>query len=296
MMGDVRCVAPIGDRCGEAATWCEEDSVLYWTDVNRFLVHALDTRTNAVRSWFFDEPVVALSLTEDKDELLVALGSRLILWNKSTNARRDHGFRCAGWPNVRLNDGRAGPGGEFWIGSMANNVGEHGEANEAVAGKGELYRVSRNAAPKLFRDGLGISNTVCWSPDNRTFYFGDTMKNTIWAYDYDAESGSIAGERPFFTGFSRGHPDGSAVDSEGYLWNCRFGGRCIVRVAPDGAIDRVIEMPVRNITTCAFGGSDLRTLYITTASILTDPSDRLAGSLFALDVDLPGAAAFRAEV
>lgn len=294
--GEVRCIAPVGDRCGEAATWCEEDNVLYWTDVNRFLVHALDAHTNAVRSWLFDEPVVALSLTEAEDELLVALGSRLILWNKRTDARRDHGFRCAGWPEVRLNDGRAGPGGEFWVGSMANNVGKQGEANEAVAGKGELYRVSRDAPPTLFKDKLGISNTVCWSPDKRTFYFGDTMKNTIWAHDYNPKEGLISGERVFFSGFSRGHPDGSAIDAEGYLWNCRFGGSCIVRVAPDGTIDRVIEMPVRNITTCAFGGADLGTLYITTASILTDQSDRLAGSLFALDAEVPGAAAFRAKV
>jgi len=296
MLGEVRCIAPIGDRCGEAATWCEEENVLYWTDVNRFLIHALDARTNAVRSWLFDEPVVALSLTKDRDELLVALGSQLILWNKKTDARRNHGFRCAGWPDVRLNDGRAGPGGEFWIGSMANNVGRQGEANEAIAGKGKLYRVTQSAPPKLFKDKLGISNTVAWSPDNRIFYFGDTMKNTIWAYDYDETTMSIAGERPYFAGFSRGHPDGSAVDSEGYLWNCRFGGSCVVRVAPDGTVDRVVEMPVRNITTCTFGGSDLRTLYITTASILTDQSDRLAGSLFALDVDVPGAAAFRAKV
>lgn len=295
-LGEVRCVAPVGDRCGEAATWCEEDNVLYWTDVNRFLIHALDARTNAVRSWFFDEPVVALSLIDDANELLVALGSRLILWNKTTDARRDHGFRCTGWPDVRLNDGRAGPGGEFWVGSMANNVGSRGEANEAVAGKGELYRVSRDAPPKLFKDQLGISNTVCWSPDKRTFYFGDTMKNTIWAYDYDPKTRSITRERSFFSDFSRGRPDGSAMDAEGHLWNCRFGGSCIVRVAPDGTTDRVIEMPVRNITTCAFGGTDLQTLYITTASILTDPSDRLAGSLFALDVDVPGAAAFRARM
>jgi len=295
-IGEVRCVAPVGDRCGEAATWCENDRVLYWSDVNRFLIHAFDERTQSVKSWYFDEPVVALSLTERDDELLVALGSRLILWNRRTDARRDQGFRCAGWPDVRLNDGRAGPLGEFWIGSMANNVGRSGEANEATAGKGELYRVSRGAPPKLFRYQLGISNTVCWSPDNRRFYFGDTMKNTIWAYDYDASAGAISGERPFFAKFSRGHPDGSATDSEGYLWNCRFGGNCIVRVAPDGTIDRVIEMPVRNITTCAFGGMTLRTLYVTTASILTDQSDRLAGSLFALDVDVPGTAAFRAKV
>jgi sugar lactone lactonase YvrE len=289
MIGELRCLAPVGDRCGEAATWCEEEDTLYWTDVNRFLTHAIDAKTNAVRSWYFDQPVVALALTDKKNEILVALGSRLILWNPITDARRDHGFRCDAWPAVRLN-------GEFWVGSMGNNVGPNGEPNENVGGKGELHCVRAGHAATLHKDKIGISNTVCWSPGNRVFYFGDSLANTIWAYDYDPKTTTISNERVHFTAFERGGPDGSATDAEGYLWNCRFGGNCIVRVAPDGKIDRVIEMPVRNITTCAFGGRDLRTLYITTASMLTDPSDRLAGSLFALDVDVSGAAAFRVKL
>ncbi len=295
-MAELKCIAPVGDRCGEAATWCEEDNTLYWTDVNRFLLHAMDAKTNAVRTWHFDEPVVALSLTDRPDELLVAIGSRLVFWNKHTDARRDHGFRCSKWPEARLNDGRAGPNGEFWIGSMSNNVGKNGEANDAIAGLGELYRLRRGEDAKLHKSEIGISNTVCWSPDNRTFYFGDTMKNTIWAYDYDPKTAAISNERVFFSGFERGHPDGSATDAEGYLWNCRFAGGCVVRVAPDGRIDRVLEVPARNVTTCAFGGKDLKTLYITTAAMMTDESDRLAGSLFALDVGVPGAPAFRAKV
>jgi sugar lactone lactonase YvrE len=86
------------------------------------------------------------------------------------------------------------------------------------------------------------------------------------------------------------------MDAEGYLWNCRFGGNCMVRVAPSGAIDRVIEMPVRNITTCAFGGPDLRRLYITTATILNGHRDRLGGSLFALEVDVPGMESFHVQL
>jgi sugar lactone lactonase YvrE len=78
------------------------------------------------------------------------------------------------------------------------------------------------------------------------------------------------------------------MDSAGYLWNCRFGGGCIVRLAPDGAVDRIVEMPVRNVTTCTFGGADLNTLLITTASIVSPPGDRLAGSLFTLEVEVPG--------
>ena len=80
------------------------------------------------------------------------------------------------------------------------------------------------------------------------------------------------------------------MDSEGFLWNCRYGGGCVVRVAPDGEVERVVEMPCGNITTCTFGGEDLRTLFITTAAAGRGPSERLAGSLFALEAPVPGLA------
>ncbi len=290
-----RCVAPVGDRCGEAATWDPEARALYWCDVNRFLVHRLDA-AGAVLSWHFEEPVTALSLTERHDELLVALGSRLIFWRPADDRRREQGFRCEGWPAARLNDGRAAPNGDFWIGSMGHNVGPCGEALDCPPGLGVLWRLRPGHEPSVERRDLGISNTVCWSPDARTFYFGDSMRNIVWAYDYDPDTGEIAGERPFFAGFGRGGPDGSAVDSAGRLWNCRFGGGCVVCVAPDGAVERVVEMPVRNITTCAFGGDDLKTLFITTAGMLTHEGDRLAGSLYALQTDTPGLPGFRTRI
>jgi len=290
-----RCVAPVGDKCGEAATWSPKEQALYWCDVNRFLIHRLDAEER-VASWFFDEPVAALSLTEDPDWLLVALASRLILWRPGDDSRRDHGFRLAEWPKARLNDGRAAPNGDFWLGTMANNVGPNGELGDAAPGLGVLERIRAGGGVSTYKRGLGISNTVCWSPDHRTFYFGDTQLNTIWAYDYDEASGEISNERPFFTGFERGLPDGSSADAEGRLWNCRFGGACVVAVAPDGRVDQVLEMPVNNITTCAFGGSDLATLYITTAAILTNESDRLAGSLFAYQADAPGLESFKVKL
>lgn len=89
-------------------------------------------------------------------------------------------------------------------------------------------------------------------------------------------------------GFGRGYPDGSAIDSEGFIWNCRFGGGCIVRIAPDGSIDRVIEMPVTNPTTATFGGDDLKTLFVTSAEIDAPDSERLAGSLFAVRSSVAG--------
>jgi len=291
----LRCVAPVGDKCGEAATWSPDEQALYWCDVNRFLIHRLDA-DERVASWFFDEPVTALSLTEEPGLWLVALASRLILWRPADDSRRDHGFHLAEWPAARLNDGRAAPNGDLWIGTMSNNVGPNGEPEDAPFGRGVLHRIQPGGLASEQKRELGISNTVCWSPDRRTFYFGDTQQNTIWAYDYDAASGEISRERPFFTGFERGEPDGSSIDAEGRLWNCRFGGGCVVCVGTDGNIEQVLEMPARNVTTCAFGGADLKTLYITTAAMMTSESDRLAGSLFAYDAGVAGLESFRVRL
>lgn len=249
MARELVCVAPVGDRCGEGAVWSAEEAALYWTDINRFLIHRYDEATCAVRTWLFDEPVVAISLTREDGRLLIALGSKLIWWWPETDRRQDHGFVLPGSPRVRLNDGRADPLGNFWVGSMKNNVLPDGQLGDVAPGEGILYRIAPDGTVTEWRHGLGISNTLCWSPDRSTFYFGDTLANEIYAFDYHAVDGSISGERPFFTGFDRGAPDGSAIDSEGFLWNCRYGGGCIARVAPDGSLAETIDMPVTNITT-----------------------------------------------
>jgi sugar lactone lactonase YvrE len=287
-MSTVRCVVPTGDRCGEAALWSAEERAVYWTDVLRFLVHRYDTDSGSVRSWLFDEPVVALSLTTRANTLLVGLGSRLILWDPATDARRDHCFVLDGSPRVRLNDGRTDPLGNFWVGSMKNNVEPDGELGDVGPGEGVLFRIAPDGQTTEAVRGLGISNTLCWSPDRRRFYFGDTLASEIRVYDYDTGAGRIANGRPFLAGASRGLPDGSAMDAEGCLWNCRFGGACILRVSRDGDVIGTVEMPVPNITTCAFGGQDLKTLFITTAGRPSQPGDRLAGSLFAIDAPAPG--------
>ncbi|MDR3377022.1 MAG: SMP-30/gluconolactonase/LRE family protein, partial [Ancalomicrobiaceae bacterium] len=290
------------DRCGEGAVWDASEEALYWCDIFRFLVHRYDQTTGAVRSWLFDEPVVAVALTTRPGELLVALGSRLVLWQPIGDERADLGYRLPGYPGVRLNDGRPDPAGRFWVGSMQNNVKPDGDLDLSVEGhfarpgRGILVRIEADGSHEVLRSRIGISNTVCWSPDGRTFYFGDTLENEIRAFDFDAANGTIGNDRPFLAGFARGNPDGSTVDSEGYLWNCRFGGGCIVRVAPDGRIDRVIDLPATDITTCTFGGPDLKTLFVTSANMRQHPGERLAGSLFALSCDVPGLAENRAAI
>jgi sugar lactone lactonase YvrE len=288
MIGEPFCVAPTGDVCGEGAVWHASHEAVYWNDINRFLIHRFTPANRCVRTWFFDEPVTALTLTDRPGVLAVVLGSSVILWEPDTDVRHDPIFLLEGWPKVRLNDARVDPRGALWMGSMRNNVNSDGSAGAAGGQDGALFRLDPDGKVTIWRQEIGISNTLAWSPDCRHFYFGDTLANVIREYDYAPATGAIANERPFLEGFARGLPDGSTVDAEGYLWNCRFSGGCIVRVAPDGTIDRVVEMPVKNITTCTFGGPDRKTLYVTTAKIEAPPGDRLAGGLYAMVTDVAG--------
>ncbi|MCX5513359.1 gluconolaconase [Kaistia algarum] len=290
-MAEPVCLVPAGDRCGEGVVWSESERAVYWTDINRFLVHRYDTEAKSVRNWFFAEPVTTLGLTDRPGTLIVALGSKVILWQPGNDARADFAHPEKNTPAARLNDGRPDPSGALIVGSMFNNVAPDGSGIDITGGPvGGLYRVTRDGRSRTLRSHIGISNTMCWDLGRKRFYTGDTLKNEIWVYDYDPASGEIAKERVFFAGFERGSPDGSQIDAEGHLWNTRYGGGCIVRVSPEGKIASVLDMPVGNITNCTFGGADLKTLFITTAQGGTGPLERLAGGLFAYRSEVPGLA------
>jgi sugar lactone lactonase YvrE len=283
------CIAATRDVCGEGVLWEQDTHNVYWTDINRFLVHRYALKEGTVKTWFFSEPVTCVMQTSRKDTLALCLGSGIVLWKPGSDALPPAPlFALPGWPFVRCNDAAVDPAGALWIGSMLNNVKANGDSAPAGGIDGVLYRVDGTGASTEWRRDLGISNTLLWSPDKSRFYFGDTLKNCIWSYEYDLATGSIREEQPFFQGFKRGAPDGSAMDTEGYMWNCRYGGNCIVRVAPDGKIDRVIEMPVSNPTNCTFGGPDGDVLYITSASPEAGKWERFGGCLFAMETNVTG--------
>ena len=211
------CVAPTGDACGEGAVWHALHEAVYWCDINRFLIHRYKLSDQTVRTWFFDEPVTALTRTDRSDVLAVILGSGVILWEPETDVRHEPLFCLQGWPRVRLNDARVDPRGSLWVGSMRNNVDSDGSGGEASGRDGILFRIDPDRKVTVWRRDIGISNTLAWSPDAKKFYFGDSLANVIWQYDYDATTGSISNERPFLQGFSRGLPDGSTAVSYTHL-------------------------------------------------------------------------------
>ena len=284
----VRLAAATADRCGEGAVWCAEEAAVYWTDINRFLVHRMTWPGRALTTWTFAEPPTALALSQEPGRLLVALASHLVWWWPATDRRLPHGFRLPGLPKVRLNDGRADPLGNFWVGSMFNNVTPVGGPTEEHAGepRGKLFRVRPDGQVTEELSGIGISNTLCWSPDRTRFYFADTQANELRRYEYDAATGDIGGPAAHLGGYARGVPDGSAIDADGFIWNCRWGGGGIVRIAPDGQVVGFHPVPTLNVTTCVFGGPDLSTLFITSARNDAEPGDRLAGSLWAMEAGI----------
>lgn len=289
----IECVVESGDIVGEGPVWHPEHECVYWTDINGFKIHRYVPRTRELKTWGFDHPVCTLSLTTDNEWLLVATGPYLILWSPAKDERKAFAQPERDWPYNRLNDGATDPCGVFWVGSMRNNVGTDGNHLDVEGFTGSLYRVASDGVITVADTGYGITNTMVWSPDRSTFYCACSIRNIIYAYNYNAVDQSLSNRRVLAQDLTPGVPDGSAMDEEGCLWNCRFSGSCILRISPTGKILEEIKMPVTNISNCVFGGSDLQTLYITTALLHAPAGERLAGSLFALRSSVRGLAPSR---
>jgi len=220
--------------------------------------------------------VGAAAPTDDPDRVLVALADRLAVvslddGSLETLAVVPHG------PDMRLNDGAVDPAGRFWVGSMAL---------DERPGVASLYRFAGGELERAL-DGVTLSNGLGWSPDGRRMYYVDSPTRRVDLLDFDVETGSISGRRPFAEiEPEAGIPDGLAVDDEEGVWVALFAGRAVRRYTWDGSLDRVVDLPVAKVTACAFGGDDGRDLYVTTASL--DDDDPLAGAVFVTRVDVPG--------
>jgi len=283
------CLVRERSLCGESPLWDAAQRCLHWTDINGFAIRRFVAATGDVKSWKFDGPVTALALTSMDGWLLAAVGGRLLFWSAEGDRRVEFVAVERDWPKHRLNDGAADAAGNFWVGSMPNNVAEDGSETKVEGFTGSLYRVAPDGEVSVCDSGFGITNTVIWSPSLERFYCACTVRNVIWEYDYvrDGAKSNVTNRRVFAEKVDVGLPDGSAMDEDGFVWNCRWGGKGILRIAPSGEVVGKIEMPVSNVTHCAFGGDDGRTLFITTASMGAE-SEALAGCLFAMRVPARG--------
>lgn len=271
-------------QLGEGPIWHTGRQQLFFFDINEETLFAVSADGEIADQWLFNEAVAAAAVADD-DTLVLATSSGLKGFQISTGGIAPLTAIEADNPKTRTNDSRVHPSGAFWISTM--------DATEEEGPIGALYHYRAGMVTQL-KSGISVSNATCFSPDGRIAYWTDTPTKKIMKVQTDPETGMPIGEWSVFADVSegRGFPDGAVVDSEGFLWNAKWGGSCVVRHAPDGSIDRIIEVPVSQVTCPAFGGPDLKTLFITTAaknmSAEQLAAEKIAGGLFAIEVDIAG--------
>jgi sugar lactone lactonase YvrE len=278
--------APGGARCalGESPVWDAREGRLWFVDLRDTpAIHALDLARGTEQRWPMPEDIGCIVPCADAT-LVAGLRSGFATFDPARGALDYFLDPEPGRATNRLNDGKCDARGRLWCGSM--------NPDSALA-EGSLYALEgRTRCTRVLGEWL-TPNGIAWSPDARTMYVADTRRGTIDAFAFDLDEGTLANRRVFADlAALAGGPDGACVDCEGYLWSAIFDGGALLRLAPDGRIDRVVRLPVSKPASCAFGGDDYRTLFVTTASRGLSASrlasEPLAGHVLALDVGVAG--------
>jgi L-arabinonolactonase len=262
---------------GEGPLWDVDEQRLYWIDSLGSAVHVCDPQGGSRRSWPLPEPIGSLALRQQGGGAVVALKSGFHFLDFETGDVALIAEPDPGKPRIRMNDGKVDRRGRFVAGYMDT------EERDPLCG---LYSLAPDLSLQRLDEGIICSNGPCWSLDDRTFYFADTTRKVIYAYDYEPSTGK-ADNRRIFASFEkqRGYPDGATVDSEGFVWSVEVYSGRLIRFAPDGGVDRMVGLPVNSTTSISFGGPDLDIAFVTSmarpiAGVL--PSEREAGGLFAV--------------
>jgi len=284
MPSTLRAVVNARDQLGETPLWCPRTGKVWWLDIERPRLQSFDERTGRHEVFSFDSMFAGSLALHREGGFVAGLDNSLHRFDPATSVlRRIVDVETSG-KRTRLNDGRCDSRGRLWIGTMDAEIREP---------LGSFYRVDPSGSVDWLFNDIIVTNSVAVSPDGRTLYMSDTRRFKIWTFDLDLDYGVLSNRR-VFADYSneQGRPDGACIDSEGCLWNAVFAGHRVIRYTPTGKIDRVIELPVTNPTCVCFGGPDLRTLYITTATKMIAPEllakEPLAGALLAMDVGVTG--------
>lgn len=276
---EVHCLSESRSLLGEGPCWSPRDGALYWVDILTPSIHRFDAGTGQ-DSEIKLGTMVSLAIPKATGGLLVATPGGLMTFDDATKQLALLCHPESDRPGNRYNDGKCDRMGRLWIGSLDMST---------AANRGNLFRVDPDGAWKKMDTGFTVANGLGWSPDNKRMYFTDSMRRTIYVYDFDLLSGSISNRRCFITlGANEGTPDGLTVDEEGCLWVAVWDAWHVSRYSPQGEELLRIRMPVPRPTSCCFGGPGLDTLYVTSASVrLNEDALRaapLSGSLFAIKI------------
>lgn len=242
---------------GEGPVWDWRKQHLLWVDIEGNGLHLFNPRNQQHRLWTFDG-MLGATVPIENGTMLLALESGLATFDLVDEQLIKHPVLQNSNPEMRYNDGKVDPNGNFWIGSM------HKKATPKM---GNFYRVDTKMNTTKHIADTSISNGMAWTSDQKTFYYIDSKAYEVWRYDYDIATSEINTKHIAFSiPEDFGAPDGMSIDSEDMLWIAHWGGNSIRRWNPNtGEVLQKVEVDAPHVTSCCFGGNDLKTLYITTA-------------------------------
>lgn len=266
---------------GEGPLWDATRGRLYWVDIRAKRIEWLEPDSGAEGRYDLEARASALALRAGGG-LLVAADHGVWSLDLHTGAFERRVSFEADKPRNRTNDGGMGADDRFWFGTMDD---------DAEPGCGALYALAPDWRLEVMRQGIGIPNGIVSTADCSTLYVADSLEQVIWRHHI--QQGALCEPSRFFS--TRGEmltPDGAALDEEGCLWSAQWDGACVLRLAPDGAVERRVDMPVSRPTACAFGGRERTTLYVTSArdglSAAQLAREPLAGSVFSIETGIAG--------
>ncbi len=285
-MNEVERLVDSGTLLGECPVWDVKENVLYWIDIDGHKINCYDPSScnNETRKLPFKAGSLAI---RKQGGLLLAMSNGFYNYDFKNEILESR--ECDPEPDRkdnRLNDGRCDPEGRFWVGSMNDLRRIQGQY------EGNLYCYHPDGECVSQNLPVGVANGLAFSPDERYMFFADTMRETVWRFDYDKDQGKIRNQQVFLNLKNlSGKPDGACVDADGCYWLAHIYGWKVARYTPEGKLDREIQLPFPKPSMCAFGGSKLDTLFITSISTKHDKSNgekKYAGGLFAVNPGVSG--------
>lgn len=288
-MVEIDVVGDVVAALGECPVWVDAEQALYWEDIDGKQIHRYDPATDTTTSRLLNGRPGSFATTATPGRLIVGLETDAI-WLDWASGQTEHFVSIEdGARGNRLNDGRCDHSGRYVVGTMWP------EAEEGKSA-GSLYAIEPSGSVTTLETEVGIPNGLVFDNERSLMYWADTFQATIWVWDYDVGSGERTNKRVFFDygehDDAHGLPDGGCLDAEGFYWSASVHGWAVTRIAPDGSVDRIVDVPLAMPTMPAFGGRDLSTLYVTSIDGgLVDPERSAgvpAGALIALDVGVAG--------
>lgn len=287
-VSDIELIIDSKSELGEAAIWNYETGELIWINITGEILNFYNPIAGNNKEMFTGQ-IIGTVVPSESGDVIVALKNGIYSLDPETGTKTYLVNPEENGPEIRFNDGKCDPAGRFWVGTMSL---------KGIKEAGALYRLDSDTTIHKMIDNVSVSNGIVWSADSKKMYYIDTPTQKVMAYDYNSATGNISNPKVAVDVPPEiGSPDGMTIDSEGNIWIALWGGSAVGCWNPEtGELLKKIEVPAKNVTSCAFGDSDLGTLYITTARQNSSEKELIkfpnAGGVFKIKPGVTGVKAY----